>query len=214
MQNSGVKTWRVCARKLPPTLSEDEFLKTDLIANYIENKIISVKYYPAEAIGDTSAPASSMAIITITADDLTFKKFTDALSQQTFKMTYCEPKTAQIELAPCQNLSVRYNQQQANNSRQMIPIDKDPEFIEFSSKFEESYTPPADAVLEKLEIDSDDQFNAENNLNIMSQKLNGGKINSNGPNGSNAGGPGGGRPKRIKNRNKKSRYAPGDGNHQ
>lgn len=186
MQNSQVKTWRICARKLPPSLSEDEFLKTDIIANFIQKNIISVKYYPAEAIGDTSAPASSMAIITITADDFTFKQFTDSLSKQTFKMTYCDPKPAQIEYAPCQSLSVRYNQQQVNNNRQIAPIDKDPEFIEFSSKFEESYTPQTDALPDKLELDDDDELNAERNLNIMSQKLSGGKIKSGGPNGSNS----------------------------
>lgn len=211
MQNPQIKTWRICCRKLPPTLSEDEFLKTEIIANYITNNIISVKYYPAEAIGDTSAPASSMAMISITADDFTLKQFIDSLSQQTFKMTYCEPKTAQIEYAPCQGLSVRPSQQQYNN-RQLQPIDKDPEFINFSSKFEESFVPLTDAMLDKSIVDEDDEMKAKfnYNINVMSQKLNGGNIKNSGPKSGNNDSRGG---KRKKSKNK-NRYNGGDGNHQ
>lgn len=212
MQNSQ-NTWRVCVRKLPPSLSEEEFLQTEVIANFIQKNKITVKYYPAEAIGDTSAPASSMAIITITADNFAFKQFTDSLTKQTFKMTYCDPKPAQIEFAPCQNLAIRNAQPQGNNNRQTVPIDKDPEFIEFSSKFEDSYTPPTDALPDKSELEENDEVNAERNLNIMSQKLSGGKINSSGQNNGGNNGPSDGRKKR-KNRKNRNQYTPGEDDNQ
>ncbi|OHS93012.1 hypothetical protein TRFO_40685 [Tritrichomonas foetus] len=150
-------TVRIICRKLPPTLSEEDFCRIDFIRNYINSKVISVKYYQSDLVGDTSAPSSSTAIVTV-HDQSTIQLICLNLAQQKFTMSYGEPVLAQIEYAPCQSLNIPY--QQPPPQKPLPSIDEDPDFIAFSREFETSFVPPTDALLEQKDVEAEETLDA------------------------------------------------------
>lgn len=161
------KPFKICCRKLPPTLTKEEFCNIDLIQKYSQNNPIDIKYYPAEMVGDTAAPPTSMAMITINGDYQNTEVFLQRLSKQKFKFHTGESISPQIEAAPCQSLFIKNHPTQP---KQPAPIDNDPDFVSFCKTFEESFTPETDVNLDTL-LDDDDSIDPNKMLNQMNQKL-------------------------------------------
>lgn len=133
---------RMICRKMSPTMTEQEFLNLDVVRRFVPS-FASCQFYTAKMIGDTAAPASSMAILTFKSSrDGQYDTFAKMMSATSLPLPFGNPQPPQIEFAPISQLPPPPKVQD-NQGKPMASIDEDTEFMKFSQSFEEMFIPPS-----------------------------------------------------------------------
>lgn len=135
-------TIRIICRKMSPTMTEQEFLNLDVVRHYVPS-VASCQFYSAKMIGDTAAPASSMAILNFrSSNGRIYEDFAKIMSVTQLPLPFGNPQPPQVEYAPITQLPPPPKVQD-NQGKQMAAIDEDTEFMKFSQSFEEMFIPPS-----------------------------------------------------------------------
>jgi hypothetical protein len=164
---------RIICRKLPPTVTEDLFRNIDFVRNLVDQYIATVQFYPADLIGDTAAPPSATAIISIFGgSEQLIADFTAQLSRQTFSHPLKPtPITPQVEFAPVQGLPSEALPQSVQ--KQLASIDDDPDFMQFAKDYGSSHIPATDSLLTHEEILQDPILDSTSVVRALNDRLSG-----------------------------------------
>lgn len=149
---------RIAVRKIPPSVTEEEFRALKPITKIL-SRGGSVQFYPAEIVGQTAAPASAFAVVTLSESELggaltelegiTFQQPYDTSSNKTYHPV--------VELAPIKVLSTI---SQIQEKARVADIDDDPEFVAFAKNYETGFIPETDAVISAEEM-NEPEYDAE-----------------------------------------------------
>ena len=164
-------------RKLPPTLTEQEFFRIPQIAQMKSNqkiKNLQFKFYSAEMVGETAAPPSSMAMVSFSCNHLTYTRLTNDLAKIKFNKPNVGSQVEynhQIEQAPCFDLLVKPSPNQNHPQRPPPPIDNDPEFINFCKEFDSKFKLPTDQLIKPEKLNESDTVDSKKVIQSLSAKL-------------------------------------------
>jgi hypothetical protein len=164
---------RIICRKLPPTVTEEAFKNIEFVRSLVDQCVATVQFYQADIVGDTSAPPSATAIITIFGGSESFiNDFTSLMAQQKFPHPLKQsPTSPQVELAPVQTLPPEPPVPPVQ--KQLASIDEDPDFMQFAKDFGTSYIPATDSLLSHEEILQDPVLDSANVLRALNDRLSG-----------------------------------------
>jgi hypothetical protein len=162
---------RIICRKLPPTVTEDAFKSIDCVRRLLDGHSATVQFYAAELVGDTAAPPSATAIITLfEGSEGLFREFVQTMSAQTFQLPFKDTRVPpQIELAPVQVLPPEGPSLQ----RQLAAIDDDPEFMQFARDYGNSHIPATDSLMSHEEIIEDSEIDSTSVVRALNDRLSG-----------------------------------------
>lgn len=125
---------RLCLRKIPMSVTEEEFLTIPCIARAIRDGGARVDFYSAELVGETSAVPSSTALVTF-KNEKELDQFRPEFERIEFNT---QPiYRPQVEYAPIRTIP----QTTTHMQRSLPSIDEEQEFMEFKAKLEETTTP-------------------------------------------------------------------------
>jgi hypothetical protein len=124
---------RLCLRKIPAGITEEELLLIPCVVQAINEKCATLHFYSAEIIGETSVVPSSTAIFTF-KNNADLKNAITTFSTIVFNTG--NPVKPQLELAPFRAPPDKTDPVR----RAQAPIDEDPSFNEFKQHYEESTT--------------------------------------------------------------------------
>lgn len=152
--------FRIAIRKIPPSVTEDEFKKLKQVAKILAENRGSLQFYSAAMVGDTSAPASAFAIITLfnvaevgmvcsELETLTFPQPYDPSGSKTFHPV--------IERAPIASLSVDV---QVQEKTKVADIEDDPDFAAFVKDYENGFVPETNAYVTEDQLHSEQPYDA------------------------------------------------------
>ena len=131
---------RIICRKLPPNITEEKFLSIDIIQKVIKENNLTVQFYTTEDIGETSAPNTSIAIIS--GADIP-KDFVQQLTEIKLELPFGGFAKPQVEFAPIHfKLPTK-----KYTIKQVPPIDEDQEFIDFSKNYKAKTVIPTDKLI-------------------------------------------------------------------
>ena len=130
---------RVICRKLPPAVTSEIFLAVPIVQREVNEKNLILDFYQNDDIGETSAPNTSVAILT----GMISNEFIYELSQIEFDLPFGGKAKPQVELAPIQLSIVKRNIPQ----KPLPSIDDEPEFVEFSKTYKDRTSIPSDAQI-------------------------------------------------------------------
>ena len=131
---------RIICRKLPPGITEEKFLNIDVVKKGVEANHLTVQFYTYEDVGETSAPNTSVAILT---GEHIPEQFVLELTELQLELPFGGFAKPQVEFAP---MHVRFETKQPN-IKPLPPIDEDPEFVEFSKNYKSKMEIPTDKLI-------------------------------------------------------------------
>jgi hypothetical protein len=151
MNSTGI--CRVICRRLPPTVTEEQFRSMECVRVLLETEVATLQFYSADLIGGTAAPSSATAILTIFEPN-SVRWFCSAISQQRFAHPLqAAPVAPVVELAPLQQLPPLPPAHPP--ARPLAPIDDDAEFMQFAREYEVHHIPPTDQLVPPEEFAND-----------------------------------------------------------
>lgn len=129
--NEKRKPVRIVCRKLPPTMTEDDFRNIDCVRAFLDEGKMTLRFYPEYVFGETAAPPSATAVATFPQKSHA-NQFAAAMAEKTFEAPFTERVHIAVELAPLQSRMGNMRQP----VKQLPSIDEDSEFQKFAAAYE------------------------------------------------------------------------------
>jgi hypothetical protein len=146
---------RIVCRRLPPTVTEEQFRSLACVKILLDADLATLQFYTADLIGDTAAPSSATAIITLFAP-ADARSFIAQLSALRFPHPlHPSPVAPLVELAPLQRLPQPPQGPVQPPAKPPAPIEEDPEFMQFAKDYELRHVPPTDALMSPEDFGQD-----------------------------------------------------------
>jgi hypothetical protein len=163
---------RIICRRLPPTVTEDQFRNLECVKTLLDTDLATLQFYSADLIGDTPAPSSATAIVTVFAP-ANASRFLAQISAQRFAHPlHPSPVAPLVEFAPLQRLPPPPQGLQQPPARPPAPIEEDPEFMQFAKDYEVHHIPPTDALMSPEEFEHDGfEIDDTGVLNFLNDKM-------------------------------------------
>lgn len=121
---------RVAVRKIPPSVTEEEFKGMTPIANILAEKRGSVQFYSAKMVGKTAGPAFAFAIVTLEDGDA------DSLISELENITFLSHEAGSKQCHPViERAPIKVLPTSTNGKAKIIDIDNNPDFVEFAQKY-------------------------------------------------------------------------------
>jgi hypothetical protein len=153
-------------------VTEEYFRNLECVRHLLDAEFATLQFYPADLIGDTAAPSSAMAIVTIF--DLSLSRiFLSQIAEQRFvHPLQPNPIQALIELAPLQRLPLVPQGSAQTALKQLAPIEEDPEFMQFAKDYDVHHVPPGDQLLSREELELiEDEIDDTGVLNYLNDRM-------------------------------------------
>ena len=157
---------RIICRKMPPGITEEKFMNIDIVKKAVEENQLTVQFYSYEDIGETSAPNTSVAIL---SGQYIPEEFVQELTELQLELPFGGFAKPQVEYAPIQ-VAIPKNRPKITK---LPSINDDSDFIKFSRNYKSQMEIPTDKLIPVENLPKDPLANNNEVLTQFNKALGG-----------------------------------------